>query len=156
MYIGPPCLSGKIILCKNHGKSCKNIKYSAEPERVRIAEIVDDESADNISQHGAAPDSCGQDTLSKALFVVGSIAGDHHLTCRRGSGTGGSHESQKNQPAGGWNVCHQRKHPAGDKSSPQKHGLHTEPVGKHSPDRTENCIGKRSEKVERCHIKRQL
>ena len=68
-----------VVFREEDGESCDEIEDAAEPEGVQIIIVVDDEAADDVAEHGAAPDGRRKKAEGEALPVVRRGSRDHRL-----------------------------------------------------------------------------
>ena len=137
-----------VVLREKDGESCDEIEDAAEPEGVQIIIVMDDEAADDVAEHGAAPDGRRKKAEGEALPVVRRGSRDHRLGGGSRSRAGGCGEPQENQHGGSRDIAHARVDESRHERAAQQHGLDAETVGQEAPDGHEDRVGHRAEEVE--------
>ena len=117
---------------------------------------MDDETADDVAEHGTAPDGRREKSESEALPVVRRGSRDHRLGGGSRSCASGCGEAKENEHARRGDITHAWIDERRYERTAQQHGLDAETVGEKAPDRHENRIGHRSEKVEQRDVESEI
>jgi len=117
---------------------------------------MDDEAADDVAEHGTAPDGCRKEAEREALSIVRRRSRDHRLGSGSRSCASGCGETEENQHARRGDIAHAWVDESRHECAAQKHGLDTEAVGEEAPDGHENRIGHRPEEVEQRDVEGEI